>query len=76
MSKYDDKLVSTGWHYTYGWLRRPEMDGGNGYCYEEPDGNLVYSAHRQHKTMCRLEQYRRNFTGEKYEIFADIRVNK
>ena len=76
MSKTGDKLISTGWHYTYGWLRRPEMDGGNGYCYEEPDGDLVYSSYRQHKSMVRLECYEEKHTGYKYTIFADIKVKK
>ena len=36
---------SCGPHWTYGWLRRPEMDSHDeGYCYEAPDGLLIYSS--------------------------------
>ena len=32
---------SCGPHWTYGWLRRPELDSHDeGYCYEAPDGTL------------------------------------
>ena len=35
---------STGPHWTYGWLRRTELDCSvKGYCYEAPDGDLIYS---------------------------------
>jgi len=49
-----DKLISTGWHYQYGWMRRPELDDANGYCYEEPDGSLVFSQHLRHRKALRL----------------------
>ena len=37
-----DKQISVGWHWTYGWLRRPECDEPFGYAYEEPDGDMVF----------------------------------
>ena len=49
-----DKVISTGWHHQYGWLRRPELDDANGYCYEEPDGGLVYTPHARHRRKVRL----------------------
>ena len=49
-----DKLINTGWHWEYGWLRRPELDDQNGYCYEEPDGDLVYTAEPRHRKAVRL----------------------
>jgi len=76
MSRSDDKLISTGWHFSYGWMRRSDMDGGNGYCYEEPNGKLVYSTSRRHKTMMRLERYEDKNTGYRYTVFADAKVQK
>ncbi len=41
---------STGPHWTYGWLRRTELDSATeGFCYEAPDGDLVYSTHEDHE---------------------------
>jgi len=66
-----DRLISTGWHWSYGWLRRPDMDDENGFCYEEPDGDLVYSARREHRWACFL-QCREDFvTGEQYLCLGD-----
>jgi hypothetical protein len=40
---------SCGPHWTYGWLRRPELDShDDGYCYEAPDGTLVFSSQEDH----------------------------
>lgn len=46
------RLVSTGWHWQYGWLRRPDLDdpeGGPGCVYEKPNGDLVVSREPRHK---------------------------
>jgi hypothetical protein len=44
-----DKWICSGWHYTFGWLRRPELDEENGgFCYEEPDGDIVISSDPRH----------------------------
>jgi hypothetical protein len=41
---------STGPHWTYGWLRRTELDSAtDGYCYEAPDGELIYSRQEDHE---------------------------
>jgi hypothetical protein len=46
---------STGPHWTYGWLRRPELDTAvDGYCYEAPDGELVYSQQHDHEEVMTL----------------------
>ena len=51
-----DKLLSSGWHYTYGWLRRPELDEENGgFCYEEPDGDIVISSDPRHRNTMYLD---------------------
>ena len=49
-----DKIINTIWHWQAGWLRRPEMDCEHGYCYEEPDGDLVYTSNPRHKKNLRL----------------------
>ena len=49
------EVISNGWHWSYGWLRRPENDDHQGYCYERPDGRLVFSLRRDHRLLCRLE---------------------
>ena len=43
-----DRLVASGPHDTFGWLRRPQADGAHGYCYELPSGRLVYTKDRGH----------------------------
>lgn len=58
--------VESGWHWQYGWLRRPEMDDGHGYCYEEPDGDLLFFLHRSTKRAAFLDVMRDETTGEKY----------
>jgi hypothetical protein len=46
---------SCGPHWTYGWLRRPEMDSHDeGYCYEAPDGDLIYSTDPSHEEVMML----------------------
>lgn len=61
-----DKRISVGWHWTYGYLRRPEMDEIFGYAYEDPDGDMVYiddmSASKRVMFECREDAR----TGERY----------
>ncbi len=35
-----DPIINHGWYWSFGWLRRPELDQNSLYCYEEPDGQL------------------------------------
>jgi hypothetical protein len=49
-----DKLIDIVWHWQVGWLRRPEMDGPEGSCYEEPEGDLVYTTDPRHRKNLRL----------------------
>lgn len=37
-----DELVRHGWHWSFGWLRRPELDAHSMYCYETPDGDQIF----------------------------------
>jgi len=64
--KMDDKVISHGWHYTYGWLRRREEDRPYGFCYEDGDGDLVYTANPRHRDKCYLECREDITTGERY----------
>jgi hypothetical protein len=71
-NKTKDKIVSRGWHYTYGWLRRREEDKPYGFCYEDGDGDLVYTPHPRHRDMVYLECREDAETGERYLCFSHI----
>ena len=61
-----DKIISKGWHWEYGWLRRPELDEpGLGFAYEEPDGDIVYVNLKKAKKKAAL-QCRETESGERY----------
>ena len=60
------RYVTSGWHWQFGWLRRPEKDDEYGYCYEEPDGDLLYFQRRSTKVAAFLDVMRDENTGEKY----------
>lgn len=67
MSMAEDKTISKGWHWQYGWLRRPELDeAGIGHAYEEPDGDIVYVNTPQAKKKTMLACRKDSATGEKY----------
>lgn len=54
-----------GWHDTYGWLRRSELDESyDGFMYETPDGHLVRSVDVRHKIGMYLDKYLVEDTGE------------
>jgi hypothetical protein len=63
-----DRLVFTGWHHTFGWLRRPELDDDNGYCYEDGDGTLYFTTRRGHKRALLLDCWETE-QGERYLAF-------
>jgi len=64
-----DKLILLTWHWQLGWLRRPEMDDENGYCYEEPDGDLVFTPDPRHRKAARLAIWRQS-NGTLYSTFS------
>lgn len=64
--KTTDRLVSKGWHYTYGWLRRPDEDHAYGFCYEDGDGDLIYTANPIHQKRVFLECREDAKTKERY----------
>lgn len=73
-----DRLIRIGWHWNFGFLRRPEMDnkdGYKGYCYEYPDGDMVYTQRRDHETICFFNEWLDAETGEKY-LTIDPRKTK
>ena len=65
-----DKVISHGWHYAYGWLRRREEDRPYGFCYEDGDGDLVYTANPRHRDTVYLECREDAKTGERYLCFS------
>jgi hypothetical protein len=67
-----DPIIGGGWHWTHGWLRRPELDDENGYCYEEPDGDLIYSNRYSHKNAMFLDIRRDTATGDRYLCLARV----
>jgi hypothetical protein len=69
-NKTSDKVVSRGWHYTYGWLRRREEDRPYGFCYEDGDGDLIYTPNPRHRDKIYLECREDNKTGERYLCFS------
>jgi hypothetical protein len=65
----EDMVIRIVWHWQIGWLRRPEMDDDNGYCYEEPDGDLVYTRDKRHRKNVQLVIWRQP-NGETYTTFS------
>ena len=70
-AQMQDKLISHGWHFTYGWLRRREEDRSYGFCYEDGDGDLVYTPNPRHRDRVYLECRQDAETGEKYLCFGN-----
>jgi len=67
-----DPIVRHGWHWSFGWLRRPEYDQDGMSCYEEPDGDLVLSPRPSHKTAIYLDCRKDPETGELYTTISPI----
>jgi len=65
-----DKIVCSGWHWSFGWLRRPEMDYDDMFAYEDGDGDLVFSPDPCHKQAAYLACMQDKATGEKYLTFS------
>lgn len=60
------EYLYSDWHWTFGWLRRPECDETYGYCYEEPDGDLVYFQDRSARNIVLLDVMVDHNTGDRY----------
>jgi hypothetical protein len=61
-----DEFIKSGWHWSFGWLRRSELDEDGAYCYEDGDGDLIYSQRKDHHLICYLDCWKDRKTGEKY----------
>jgi hypothetical protein len=70
-----DTFVKSGWHWQFGLLRRKDQDCEHGYCYEEPDGDLIFSGRSDHKKIMFLDCYKDSDTGEKYLCFNKLPVS-
>jgi len=56
-----------GWHWQFGWLRRSELDDEElGFCYEHPDGDLIYSTSDDHNIAMSLEKWYDPVADEEY----------
>jgi hypothetical protein len=67
MSELSDDVISKGWHWSYGWLRRPEMDVSHaGYVYEDGDGTLMIFKDYSRRRAVYLECCRDSKSGELY----------
>jgi len=67
-----DKIIKHGWHWSFGWLRRPELDQEEMYCYEQPDGDLVLSGQPAHKIAMYLDCRMDTQTGDTYTYISRI----
>lgn len=65
-----DKKVGSGWHWSFGWLRRPEKDCNYGFCYEEPEGDLIFTNREDHKHIAFMDKWQDGETGEYYCAFS------
>jgi len=65
--------IQSGWHHTFGWLRRPELDADNaGFVYEMPDGTLVISKEGRHRNGMYLDEWLDRETGETYTTCSPV----
>ena len=74
-----DKWIKSGWHWSFGWLRRQELDDENGYCFEDGDGDLIFTQRRDHHLVCYLDCWEDSVSHERYltmnpEPVADILI--
>lgn len=61
-----DKKIKSGWHWTFGWMRRPDYDTSNQFAYEGPDGEIIMSSMFVHRKNMYMAQYEDAETGELY----------
>jgi hypothetical protein len=71
-----DQKVGGGWHWSFGWLRRPECDNHYGYCYEEPSGDLIYTNRKDHQHIAYLDKWKDGETGEFFCSFNQMRTGQ
>jgi hypothetical protein len=66
MAQYKMRVASTGYHHTYGWLRRPDKDEPFQFAYEHPNGRMIYSSNPMHQQRARIWHLIDVDTGEEY----------
>jgi hypothetical protein len=66
-----DKYVKSGFHWTFGWMRRKDQDCEHGYAYEHPDGEIIWSGRPDHKIMAYLDCLQDKVSAEMYVTFSD-----
>ena len=71
-----DKYIKSGWHWSFGWLRRPELDEPFGYCYEDGDGDRIFTPRLDHKLVCYLDCFEDYASGEKYVTFNSTPIKE
>ena len=74
----NDRLTRVGWHWNFGFLRRSEYDnhqGYSGFCYEYPDGDMIYTQREDHESICFINEWTDAETGERY-LTLDPRPTK
>jgi hypothetical protein len=67
-----DPIVKHGWHWSFGWLRRPEHDQDEMFCYEQPDGDLILTPYPAHKIAIYLDCRIDVKTGDYYTCFSKV----
>ena len=68
-----DRLRCSGWHYTFGWMRRSDLDDQLcGFCYEDPEGVIIVSPELHHKNGIYLDCCEDVETGELYLCVSKI----
>ena len=67
-----DIIKRHGWHWSFGLLRRPEMDQKGMYCYEHPDGDLIFSQRPEHRCQMYMDSRMDEDEGEEYICLAPL----
>jgi len=68
-----DRVQCSGWHYTFGWMRRSDLDDQLcGFCYEDPEGVIIVSPELHHKNGIYLDCCEDVETGELYLCVSKI----
>ncbi len=68
-----DRVRCSGWHYTFGWVRRSDLDDELcGFCYEDPEGMIIVSPELHHKNGIYLDCREDQQTKELYLCVSKI----
>ena len=67
------QVIKSGWHNTFGWLRRPERDDIEQglWAYEEPDGDIRMSSDPRHEKAAYLDLWEAP-DGERFFAFSYV----